>query len=285
MISILLALTASFCNAMASVLQRRGTLAVPDGAGPVVFVRTLLSRPIWFAGIAAMIGGFLFQAGALAFGGLALVEPLLAMELPFTMLLIALTSTRRLSGQSWLATVSITAGLAVLLFAASPGRGTSTPEAYRWVLATLVIVGCVGGLLSGAWAVRGPYRTALLGIATSLGFAFTAALMKGSTGVLRADPIRTLTSWQLYAMVAAGLLSVAMLQVTLRSGTLVAAQPALTISDPVASMILGALLFDEPIRAGAWIIPEVLGVALIVYGVVEISRTPAFQGKVAPLQT
>jgi hypothetical protein len=231
-----------------------------------------------------MIGGFVFQAGALAFGGLALVEPLLAMELPFTMLLIALFSKVQLSAQSWQATVAITVGLAVLLFAAAPGQGISAPDAYRWALATLAIAGCIGALLAVACFFRTPLRTVLLGIATSLGFAFTAALMKGSTGVLKADPIRTLTSWQLYAMVATGLFSVALLQVTLHSGTLVAAQPSLTISDPVASMILGAMLFDEPVRAGLWVVPEILGVALIVYGVVEITKTPAFQGVVAPLE-
>ncbi|SEG92343.1 hypothetical protein SAMN04489712_13322 [Thermomonospora echinospora] len=283
MIAVLLALVASLCNATASVLQRRGTLAVPEGAGPLLFARTLLRRPVWLAGIAALIGGFVLQAAALGFGGLSLVEPLLVMELPFTMLIIALFFRARLSAQTWLATVAMTAGLAGLLVAAAPGAGISAPATADWVLAALGVACAIAAMLVAAWLVRGSRRTVLLGAATGVGFAFTAALMKGSTGILKSDPVQALTSWQPYAMVATGLFSLMLLQVTLHSGTLVAAQPPLTIIDPVASIILGALLFDEPIRAGPWIALELVGVGLIVYGAIEISRTPAFHGAAVPL--
>ncbi|WP_155350760.1 hypothetical protein [Acrocarpospora pleiomorpha] len=99
--------------------------------------------------------------------------------------------------------------------------------------------------------------------------------MRNSTIILRADPAALATSWQVYAMVATGIGSFFLLQNTLQSGPLIAAQPALTISDPVASVLYGIMLFDEQLRSGAWIIPELTGIALMVYGSILLARSPA----------
>jgi multidrug transporter EmrE-like cation transporter len=109
-------------------------------------------------------------------------------------------------------------------------------------------------------------------VSAGLGFSFTAALMKLTVHELgRRDP---LTTWSLYAMVFAGLVSLFLLQNALQSGPLVAVQPALTVSDPVASIAYGVGLFGESIRLGFWSVLELLGVCLIAYGSVRLARTP-----------
>jgi drug/metabolite transporter (DMT)-like permease len=87
-------------------------------------------------------------------------------------------------------------------------------------------------------------------------------------------PADLLTTWPVYAMVAAGLVSLFLLQNAFQSGTLVAVQPALTISDPIASIGFGVGLFGETIRLGWWSLPELAGVALIVYGSVRLAQSP-----------
>lgn len=48
---------------------------------------SLFREPVWFGGILALIAGFLLQATALSGGELAVVEPVLVLELPATLIL------------------------------------------------------------------------------------------------------------------------------------------------------------------------------------------------------
>ena len=64
-----LAVMAALCNAIASVLQRRGASTAPDTSVLRVKLMTfVLRRPVWVIGFLTMVGAFLFQAGALAYG-------------------------------------------------------------------------------------------------------------------------------------------------------------------------------------------------------------------------
>src|SRR5258708_17387393 len=81
--AVLLALAASFCTATASVCQRLGARSYERPGFDVWLVVRLARRPVWLLGLASMILGFVFQISALHFGPLALVQPLLALELLF----------------------------------------------------------------------------------------------------------------------------------------------------------------------------------------------------------
>jgi len=275
MIPIVLALLAGASNALASVLQRRVVKAAPQkDAFKLALIVDTLRSPMWLGGIGALIAAFVLQAAALSIAGLSLVQPLLAVELPFTMILIAWLPPRGLKLVPWRAVVLLTAGLAVLLFALAPDESYHVPSTWAWVFATVGTVGCVAGLLALAWLLQRPARAVLLGITTSVGFALTAAFMNTVTHEFEDGIVTVLTSWQLYAMALAGLASLFLLQNALQSGSLVMVQPALTISDPVASIILGVYLFGENVRGGPWLILEVTGMALILLGSIGIARSP-----------
>ncbi|MCO6009775.1 DMT family transporter [Actinoallomurus purpureus] len=275
MIAVLFAVLAAASNALASVLQRRAARAAPaDDAFRLALIWDLVGRREWLGGILALIFGFLFQAAALTTGSLSLVQPILVTELPITMVLIAWLFRIRLGSESWLAVGALTVGLAVLLAAAAPSPGRRHPDRIEWAIATLVTAGVIAYLVSMAKVTPGVARAMLLGIASGLGFAFTAALMKEATEVLSAGVVAVLTSWSVWAMVAAGLGSLFLLQNALHSGTLVAVQPALNVSDPVASIAYGVGLFGEEIRLGGWSVLEVLGVGLILYGSARLAQSP-----------
>src|SRR6202008_3554066 len=76
-----LALAASLCTATASVCQRYGAASSDVTGFDVWLVFRLARRPAWLLGTASMILGFVFQISALRFGPLALVQPILALEL------------------------------------------------------------------------------------------------------------------------------------------------------------------------------------------------------------
>lgn len=275
MIAVVFAVLAAASNALASVLQRRAARDVPmSEAFRPALIWDLLRRRSWLAGIGALILGFVLQAAALTFGGLALVQPLLVTELPFTMVLIAWLLRARLGIQPWLGVISVSGGLAIFLVAAGPSPGHRVPGRFDWLLAVVVTVAIVGYLVSSAKLSRGPARATLLGVASGLGFAFTATVMKDATRFLSGDAAQLLVTWPMYAMVGAGLASVYLLQNALQSGTLVAVQPALNVSDPVASIAYGVALFDENIRLGAWVVPELVGIGMIFFGSMRLAQAP-----------
>jgi hypothetical protein len=274
------AICAAASNALASVLQRRAARSAPaDEAFRLALIWDLVRRPEWLGGIVALIFGFLFQAAALTTGGLALVQPILVTELPITMLFVAWLFPVRLGADSWLAVGALTAGLAALLAAASPSPGHRHPGRIEWTIALVVTAGVIAYLVSLAKVTQGPGRATLLGVASGLGFAFTAALMKDATEILSKGAGVVLTSWSVWAMVAAGLGSLFLLQNALHSGTLVAVQPALNVSDPVASIAYGVGLFGEDIRLGGWVALELLGVGLILYGSVRLAQSSPIRGR------
>jgi multidrug transporter EmrE-like cation transporter len=281
MISVVLALFAAASNAVASVLQRRALWSVPaQKAFRPALILTLIRRPVWLGGIAALIGGFVFQAAALSFGGLALVQPVLVSELPFTMVLVSKIFGMKLGRRSSLAIGTMTAGIALFLASAAPGPGRTVPGSAEWVLATIVTTGTIIALVMAGLATTGACRSAALGVAAGIGFAFTATFMKEGTTIFERDADALATSWELYAMVAAGLCSLFLLQNALQSGPLVVAQPALTISDPVASILYGTMMFGEHVRTGLWILLEALGIGLIIYGSFLLAQSPAFRAQV-----
>jgi drug/metabolite transporter (DMT)-like permease len=121
--AVLLALAASFCTATASVCQRVGARSNEVTGFDVWLVFRLARRPVWLLGIASMILGFGFQVSALRFGPLALVQPVLALELLFVFAYMAASRRVKVRRRDWLAAVAMSAGIGLFLRLASPSGG------------------------------------------------------------------------------------------------------------------------------------------------------------------
>src|SRR4051812_20901230 len=77
----LLSVLAACANAVSSVLQRKANRDLPPELSlrPKLIVE-LARRPVWLAGVAGIIAGFLLQAAALGQGELSVVEPILVCD-------------------------------------------------------------------------------------------------------------------------------------------------------------------------------------------------------------
>ncbi|MER7913694.1 DMT family transporter [Streptomyces sp. NPDC096068] len=272
---VLFSLFAAFSNALATVLQRRAALTVPqsDSFRPGLIL-DLLRRPLWLAGILAVIAAGVGQAAALATGPLALVQPLFVLELPLALLIASLMARERLPGRLWAAVAAVVAGLGVALVAASPAGNRTHVALDRWVP---VLVACAVAVVAlAATGLRRPpgrARAACLGAATAICYALTAALMKTSMHILDKGGLGAfLTAWQTYAFCAAGIAALLLLEHAMQGGPLVASQPALTLGDATVSLSLGVLLYEEHVRTGWWLLPQLAGVALVVLGVFALAR-------------
>lgn len=262
MLTYVLAVLAACANAISSVLQRKANRTVPQRQNlSLKLIRTLLHEPVWFGGVLAVTAGFLLQATALSNGQLSVVEPILILELPATLILASRVFRTRLHKREWGSAAAMTAGLAGMLYFLSPSAGQAhSVRWYDWLIAIGVNLGVVGALV--AWARRGPAgdgqraskggarRAALLGVAAGATFGLTAALMKGMTNTYAQGFAALFTGWQLYAMIAAGVTGMFLLQSAMNAGRLISAQPGVTLSDPLVSILWGIVVFGESTRGG-----------------------------------
>jgi drug/metabolite transporter (DMT)-like permease len=263
MLSYFLAVLAACANATSSVLQRKANKKVPqDENASLRQIRRLLHEPVWFGGIAAITAGFLLQASALGAGELAVVEPILVLELPLTLILAArILGSSNMGWREWGSTLAMTVGLAGLLYFLDPTASrTDQVDLYVWLIGIGVNLALV--LVLAAWGRKGPagrsgghkgsssHQAAVFGVAGGSAFGLTAALMKGMTSHFAQGWGAIFTSWQLYAMIATGALGMFLVQSALNAGRLIAAQPGLTLSDPIISILWGVLVFHEHVRAG-----------------------------------
>src|SRR3984885_8445576 len=172
--AILLALAASFCTATASVCQRRGAKSSEVTGFDVWLVFRLARRPVWLLGIGSMILGFAFQISALRFGPLALVQPILALELLFVFAYMAVSRRVTVKRRDWVAAVAMSAGISLFLHLASPSGGLRHAPGLSWWLAGLITLGIVLLVLGmvfgpgGCPGVSRSRRAALLGTATGI---------------------------------------------------------------------------------------------------------------------
>jgi drug/metabolite transporter (DMT)-like permease len=234
----------------------------------------LLRRPVWLLGIACLTLGAVLQAVALYNGELVLVQPLLLIELPLTLLIAAFVFSSPLPKQIWASVAAISIGLSVVLLSLSPTGGAPFPSRTRWALAGIAGAALVVLLVAASVRLRGNYRAALLATASAVCFGFTAALMKDAVDHMSLGIGHFLTSWQLYVTAVVGVASVFLLQNAFQAGSLLAAQPPLTLFDATVSLLLGIIVFDEHVRTGWWLLGELLGGVLIVGGVIEVARSP-----------
>jgi hypothetical protein len=205
---------------------------------------SLLHEPAWFGGIAAVTVGFLLQATALGSGQLSVVEPILVLELPATLLLATRVFHSRLHRREWGSAAAMAAGLAAMLYALSPSGGR--PEAVRWY-------------------------TWVAGIGVNLAFVADQHLLPGNSragiklAVVRDDrdgdcrdvppPVRA------------------------QRGRLVAVQPGLTLTDPIVSIPWGVLVFREQVRTGWFLAATVAGGLVLAGAVLVLGRSPLLSGE------
>ena len=284
--AILLAVAASLCTATASVCQLAGARNTGPAAGfDARLIVRLARQPAWLLGIAAMIGGVVFQLTALRFGELALVQPILAAELLFVFGYLALAGSRRPKLRDWLAAAAMSAGIGVFLRLASPSGGRLHAPGSSWLLAGLVTTGVVLAALVVAFGFRGrpgaprTRRAAVLGSATGISWGFMAAVIKELSSHLGDGIDALVTTWSPYVLLVAGAATMLLATHALASGPLAASQPGFTILDPLAASLLRVFLFGEHIQTGAAALAgEALALAMVIAGATALSRSGLLHG-------
>jgi drug/metabolite transporter (DMT)-like permease len=275
-VEIVLALVSALFFALGSALQQKAGVAAPsEGASSALLLR-MARRPAWVAGIASDGLGFVSQAAALGVGRLAVVQPLLVTSVVFALPLgVRLTGLRAHRSDIAAATLVVVALIAFLIIA-RPSGGRGEAPLGEWLIA---LTACAAVCIPLALAARrgpAPRRATLLGAAAGILFALSAALTKAVVDALHDGPLHLLASWELYALIAVGYISMTLNQMALNTGALAATLATSTALDPIAGVILGLTLFQESPRAGAGqVLGTVVALAAALAGMVILARAEA----------
>ena len=272
----LLSLLAATAFALGTVLQQKGTVASTDGTSGVRFLASLFTRPVWLLGGLVTGLGALCQTLALRDGTLAGVQALTTLSLVIALPFGVWLTDQRLTRRVWAGAGATTAGIVVFVAVGSPQAGTGPPGGEAWALATVSVVLLAAGLARAGRARSGGGQAVCFGAAAGLGFGLASALMKALTYRFGSGIAAVLGSWQLYALIGAGLLGLAMGQSALRTGVLAPAMAATNSATLLTSVVLGLTVFGEAFAGGTGRLAAVAGgLALALLGVVLLASAPA----------
>jgi drug/metabolite transporter (DMT)-like permease len=278
-LEVTLALAAAALFALGTVLQQKeAERATGEEALKAGFLLQLARRPVYLAGIAADIAGFAGQAAALGIGRIVVVQPLLATTVVFALPLGARILGQPVGRREVLGAVAVTGGLAVFLVVADPAGGREDATTAAWLACFAIAAGLCVPLVAAGRSARTPARRAtLLGIATGILFGLSAGLTKAVVEGLDAGVLSVFTDWHLYALAVVGWASMSLAAASLQAGALAPAVATQSSVDPITSVLIGTLAFEETIHGAALgLAGSLVGFAVMVAGIVVLAgRQPS----------
>jgi drug/metabolite transporter (DMT)-like permease len=247
-VDLILALVAALLFALGTVLQQKAGMDQPsEGATAGLLVR-MARRPTWLAGIASDILGFFAQAAALGLGRLAVVQPVLVSSVVWALPMGAKLTGQRIKRIDVAGAVLVVGALVAFLTIANPSGGRDDAPFGEWLVAGGICAGLAAVLVALGQRGPAPRRAALLGIATGLLFALSAALTKAVVDELDDGVFHVFATWHLYALAVAGYAAMTLNQLALNTGALAPAIATSMAFDPITSVVLGVTLLDESLH-------------------------------------
>ena len=274
---VVLALTAALFFSLGTVLQQQvASRASEEEARRAGFLLRLARRPRWLAGIAADALGFVAQAAALGIGRLVVVQPLLSTTVVFSLPLGAKLGGRKVVRRDMLAALAVTAGLAIFLVVADPTGGKEDATTAAWIV-SFVVAGVVCGALTLAGRGRpSAARAGLIGAAAGILFGLSAALTKATVEQLDDGVLEIFVHWHLYALIVVGYVSMSLSQSSLQTGALAPSVATQMSLDPIASLLLGTLAFDETVHEDpAGLVAALAAFVVMIGGIVSSAKPPS----------
>ena len=285
MLAIPLAVLAALCNALTTIFQRMGVETAPENEGRgLKLLRHVVRRPIWYVGFAAMIGSFGFQATALGFGGLSVVQPLMVSELLFLVLILRVWFGSPLGWREAIGTVLTVAGLAGFLAMSNAGGGTTFPTTTGWAI---VIVGLFGGCPRLCRLYPPP---GVAGVAVRLVRRRRGHLVLLERGVHQGDDDPVLERLLADLRVTGSRMRLSwresrvscLTQDAFHAGPITASQATLTIVDPIVSIVIGVGLFGDELRGGIGALAfDAVFLLVMCAGLFVLTQSPLIAGATA----
>lgn len=273
-----LTLLAALGFAAAAVLQQaEAARQDPDASGGGSLIFQLLRRPLWLLGLLAYVAAYGLQVWAVSLGPVVIIQPLIAAQLVFALILGTLFMHRKAGLWEWLGAVGVTVGLAGFIIGTDPSRGEPDATAMPWIMATVGTLVAVLLSVGIGSRTRGAVKSALYGTAAGLCWGFMIVLMKMVTHGLSEgegwNDIGTMLSQPfVYGLLVTAIGGFLLLQKAFQAGSLTHALVSYTVLEIVLAVLLGILLFHErPHSDPVSLIITIFSSALMLAGIVSLA--------------
>lgn len=276
-IAIVAGIIASALNAGSGILQR---LAAGKPKPQEIFSREFTARVSanrkFIVGFGLQILAFLMQAVALKYGPIALVEPVMTLDLVFLLLFLRFRFDVAIGIAEWLAVGAVCGGLGLLFLMGRPESGSYDYQLSSWIAAISIVAFIV---ITAAIIVRRLHspskRAALAGLAASGTYALNSISVKLAIHGLNHHGFGyLLVSWPLYTLIISGIASIFLMQNMYGAGPLAVSQPVIEIGEPVIAVAIGVTVFGETLHTTPLDLAlESIGAIAIAWGIIRLSRS------------
>jgi hypothetical protein len=277
-----LGLAAAFIFAVSAFLQQRAahetmggdTASLRQASGIKRLFGSLLRSRTWLVGWLTNLCGVGTQAAALKVGSVATVQPLMSSQLLFVLALASGEQRRWPTARDWFSALAVCAGLALLLIAYGPPPLAVDAHRHRVLIATACAIGLILTLRQVSRRSRPWMAGLLIGVAAGLCHAFNAVYLKLTVeDLFRGGALSAAIDWPVYALAVTAMTGMLLGQIAFASGPLPPAIAAMSVTNPVASFVLGILAFDAPAPRDPGVLSAIAASgALIAAGVVGLAN-------------
>lgn len=272
-----IALGSALCLAGGFVIQQHAAAEEPpDERLSIRLLLHLVRRPVWLGGIGVMVIGQILGAIALGEGSIALVEPVMAMNLLFALPLSALWYRQRLGAREWAGAIALIGGLIAFIAAGDPHGGNTLQLTWpKWVISSGTIVGVALILVAIARRYTADVEATLLATSAGILYGLQDVLTQRTIDGFSHGVAATLVSWPAFALVAVAVVALLIGQSSFEAASLAASLPAITVAEPVTGIAFGVGAYGAHLRLGA--VPlafELLGFGAMIAGVILVARSP-----------
>jgi drug/metabolite transporter (DMT)-like permease len=268
------------------VLQQRVARTMP--LSELLHFRLLLDlmrRPLWWAGIAAMVFGQLLGGLALQLATVSVVEPLLSTNLLFALAFAAALARHRIAWQEVCGSVLLSAALGVFIAIGDPHGPADHVQDVTVIALAVDVVGTVVALLVLIAKRSGLVRESVL-LATGAGLLFGLQDVSTRAVLIRADDdgfMSIFTSMWPYVVLGAAVIGILLSQSAFKAARLDYSLPPIAAAEPIAGIALGVtLLGDEVSVSVVGLLVESLCLVAVIAGVAMIGRSPNLAGRLRP---
>jgi drug/metabolite transporter (DMT)-like permease len=237
----------------------------------------LFHQPRWLLGIGCMVAGQILAAWSIGNLPLAFVEPLLATNLVFALILAVPIAKAQLRFWEITGAVVLCTGVALLSVSRSAKPiGLSFGSFSHWPAAGAIAFIAFVCVQAGRRR-PGRARAMLTGAAAGLVFGIQDALTRQTLQALHVAGFSgMLSTWAPYALVGAGATGIWLMQSAFSAGPLNVSLPAISAGEPVVGILLGVVVFGDRVQdAPGELAIYAGGLAALVIGVIMVGRSPA----------
>jgi drug/metabolite transporter (DMT)-like permease len=169
--------------------------------------------------------------------------------------------------------VLVVLGLAFYAIFGDPAGGNENAPNDEWAIALVVVGAVCVALYVAARRSEGARQAAFYGVVSGILFGASACLVKPTLEALHDGGVSdVLSQWEFYGMAITGILAFVIQQISLSAGFLATSVATVSVSNPIISIAIGVLLFDERLSRPAWhVVVAVGGLAVGMLGAVIIS--------------